>query len=147
MTMRRLRCAAVAASVAAALAGCGARSATAPARAYVTVGLRMVVRSCSGASPRQVPMRATVLVDGRGRHVRITTGQLGNASMPLPPGRYTVSPLRPALLHAVVSVRFDGSAVPASRGEPVVDVTGGRHRILLLVARRPLECNGLGAAG
>jgi len=43
--------------------------------------------------------------------------------------------------HVVVSARFDGKAVPASR--PVVAVTSGRHRILLLVALRPLECNGL----
>jgi hypothetical protein len=63
------------------------------------------------------------------------------------PGRYAVAPLRPALRRAVVSARFDGSAVRASRGRSVVHVTGGRHRILLLVGLRPLECNGLGTTG
>jgi hypothetical protein len=65
----------------------------------------------------------------------------------LTPGRYVVAPLRPALRQAVVSARFDGSAVRAGRGGPVVDVTSGRHRILLLVALRPLECNGLAITG
>jgi hypothetical protein len=144
MEMHRLPRAAVAVSVlAAALAGCGARpTAAAPTRAYVTVAVRMVVHSCTGASPRQVPMRAAVLLNGRGRRLRVTTGNGGGASVPLTPGRYAVAPLRPALRHAVVSARFDGRAVPAGRGRPVIDVTGGRHRILLLVALRPLECNG-----
>jgi hypothetical protein len=88
-------------------------------------------------------MRAAVLLDGRGRRLRVTTGERGHASVRLAPGRYAVAPLRPTLRHAVVSTRFDGSAVRASRGGPVIDVTGGRHRILLLVALRPLECNGL----
>ena len=92
-------------------------------------------------------MRAAVLLDGRGRRLRVTTGERGRASVPLTPGRYAFAPLRPALRHAVVSARFDGSAVRASRGRAVVDVTGGRHRILFLVALRPLECNGLGTAG
>jgi hypothetical protein len=65
----------------------------------------------------------------------------------LTPGRYVVAPLRPALRQAVVSARLDGSAVRAGRGGPVVDVTSGRHRILLLVALRPLECNGLAITG
>jgi len=148
MEIRRLPRAAVASSglgvLLAALAGCGARpTATAPTRAQVTVAVRMVVHSCPGASPRQVPLRAAVALDGHGRRVRVTTGAGGRASVALAPGRYAVAPLRPALRHAVVSARFDGSAVPASHGRPVVDVTGGRHRILLLVALRPLECNGL----
>jgi hypothetical protein len=88
-------------------------------------------------------MRAAVLLDGRGRRLRVTTGKGGRASVPLTPGRYAVAPLRPALRHAVVSARFDGSTVRASRGGAVVDVTSGRHRILLLVGLRPLECNGL----
>lgn len=131
----------------AAVAGCGARSATAPARAQVTVAVRMVVHTCPSARPRLVPMRAAVLLDGQGRRLRVTTGDRGHASVRLTPGRYAVAPLRPALRHAVVSTHFDGSAVRKSRGRSVVDVTGGRHRILLLVGLRPLECNGLGAAG
>jgi hypothetical protein len=126
-----------------ALAGCGARlTAPAPTKARVTVAVRMVVHSCPGTSPRQVPLRAVVALDGHGRRVRVTTGAGGRASVPLAPGRYAVAPLRPALRRAVVSARFDGRAVPASRGSPVFDVTGGRHRILLLVALRPPECNG-----
>ena len=149
MEMGHLPRATVAVSLlATALAGCGARStAAAPTRAEVTVAVRMVVHSCTGASPRQVPMRAAVLVDGRGRRLRVTTGNGGGARVPLTPGRYAVAPLRPALRHAVISARFDDSAVPASRGRAVVDVTGGRHRILFLVGLRPLECNGLGTAG
>jgi hypothetical protein len=143
MTMRRLARAAVAAIVLAAVAGCGARSATAPTGAQVTVAVRMVVHTCHGARPRLVPMRAAVLLDGRGRRLRVTTGERGSASVRLTPGRYAVAPLRPALRQAVISTHFDGSAVQASRGAPVVDVTDGRHRILLLVALRPLECNGL----
>ena len=149
--MGRLARAAVAASVLtavlAAVTGCGARSATAPTRAQVTVAVRMVVHTCPGARPRLVPMRAAVLLDGHGRRLRVTTGERGRASVRLAPGRYAVAPLRPALRHAVVSTRFDGSAVRASRGSPVVNVTGGRHRILLLVGLRPLECNGLGTTG
>lgn len=145
--MHRLARAAVAAgvltAVLAAVAGCGERSATAPTGAQVTVAVRMVVHTCPGARPRLVPMRAVVLLDGRGRRLRVDTGERGRASVRLTPGRYAVAPLRPALRHAVISTHFDGSAVRASRGGPVVDVTGGRHRILLLVALRPLECNGL----
>ena len=104
----------------------------------------MVVHPGPGARPRLVPMQAAVLLDGRGRRLRVNTGERGRASVRLTPGRYAVAPLRPALRHAVISTHFDGSAVRASRGRPVlVDVTGGRHRILLLVALRPLECNGL----
>jgi hypothetical protein len=147
MTMRHLAHAAVAAIVLAAVAGCGARSATAPTGAQVTVAVRMVVHTCPGARPRLVPMRAAVLLDGRGRRLRVTTGERGSASVRLAPGRYAVAPLRPALRRAVVSTHFDGSAVRASRRGPVVDVTDGRHRILLLVGLRPLECNGLGATG
>jgi hypothetical protein len=124
------------------LAGCGARpTAAAPTKAQVTVAVRMVVHSCPGASPRQVPLRAAVVIDGRGRRLRVTTENGGDARVALAPGRYAVAPLRPVLRRAVVSARFDGRAVPASR--PVVAVTSGRHRILLLVALRPLECNGL----
>lgn len=142
--MRRLARAAVAVSgLAAALAGCGARPATAPTRAQVTVAVWMVAHSCPGTRPQQVPMRAAVLLDGRGRRLRVTTGNGGGVTVPLTPGRYAVAPVRAALRSAVVSARFDGSTVPASRGRPVVDVTSGRHRILLLVALRPLECNGL----
>jgi hypothetical protein len=147
MTMRRLACAAVAASVLAVLAGCGARSAAAPTGARVTVAVRMAVHTCPGARPRLVPMRAAVLLDGRGRRLRVDTGERGRASVRLTPGRYAVAPLRPALRRAVISMHFDGSAMRASRGGTVVDVTGGRHRILILVALRPLECNGLGATG
>ena len=145
--MHRLARAAVAASVLAALAGCAARPAAAPTGAKVTVAVRMVVHACPGARPRLVPMRAAVLLDGRGRRLRVNTGERGRASVRLMPGRYAVAPLRPALRHAVISTHFDGSAVRASRGRPVVDVTDGRHRVLLLVALRPLECNGLGATG
>lgn len=151
MTIRRPTRAAVAASVLAALfaalTGCGARSATGPTRAQVTVAVRMVTHTCRGARPRLVPMQAAVLLDGRAGRIRVATGELGRASVRLAPGRYAVAPLRPALRHAVVSTRFDGNAVPASRGGPVVDITGGRHRILLLVGLRPLECNGLGTTG
>jgi hypothetical protein len=147
MTMRRLACAAVAVSLPAALAGCGARPAANSTSAKVAVAVRVVVPSCPGASPRQVPMRAAVLLDGRGRRLRVSTGERGRASVPVMPGRYTVEPLRPALRRAVVSARFDGSAVRATGGGAVVDITRGRHRILLLVALRPLECNGRGAAG
>jgi len=145
--MRRLACAAVAVSVVAPLAGCGARTAAAPSKAQVTVAVRAVVHSCPGTTPRQAPMRVAVLLEGHGRRLHVTTGNGGRASVPLTPGRYAFAPLRPALRQAVVSARFDGSAVRASRGRPVVDVTGGRHRILFLVALRPLECNGLGTAG
>jgi len=141
--MHRPARAAVAASVLAALAGCAARPATAPSGAKVTVAVRMVVHTCSGARPRLVPMHAAVLLDGRGRRLRVDTGERGRASVRLTPGRYAVTPLRPALRHAVISTHFDGGAVRASRGRLVVDVTDGRHRILLLVALRPLECNGL----
>ncbi len=147
MEMRRLARAAVVVSVLVALAGCGARPATTPTRAQVTVAVRMVVHSCPGGRPRQVPMRAAVVLDGGGRRLRLPTGNGGRLSVPLTPGRYAVAPLRPALRRAVVSARFDGSALPASRGATIVDVTGGRHRLLLLVALRPLECNGLGTAG
>ena len=147
MTMRRLACAAVAMSLPAALAGCGARPAATSTSARVAVAVRMVVHSCPGASSRQVPMRAAVLLEGRGRRLRVSTGGHGRASVPVMPGRYTVVPLRPALRRAVVSARFDGSAVRATGGGPVVDIRGGRHRILLLVALRPLECNGRGVAG
>jgi hypothetical protein len=143
MTMHRPARAAVAASVLAALAGCAAQHATAPSGAKVTVAVRMVVHTCSGARPRLVPMHAAVLLDGRGRRLRVDTGERGRASVRLTPGRYAVTPLRPALRHAVISTHFDGGAVRASRGRLVVDVTDGRHRILLLVALRPLECNGL----
>jgi hypothetical protein len=105
--------------------------------------MRMVVHTCPGARPRLVPMRAAVLLEGRGRRLRVNTGERGRASVRITPGRYAVAPLRPALRHAVISTHFDGSAVRTSRGRPVVDVTDGRHRILLLVALRPLECNGL----
>jgi hypothetical protein len=145
--MRRLACAAVAVSVVAPLAGCGARTAAAPSSAQVTVAVRAVVHSCPGTSRRQAPMRVAVLLGGRGRRLRVTTGNGGRSSVALTPGRYAFAPLRPALRQAVVSARFDGSAVRASRGRPVVDVTGGRHRILFLVALRPLECNGPGTAG
>ena len=145
--MHRLARAAVAASVLtamlAAVAGCGSRSETAPTGAQVTVAVRMVVHSCPGARPRLVPMRAAVLLDGRGRRLRVNTGERGRANVRLRPGRYAVAPLLPALRHAVISTHFDGSVVRASRGRTVVDVTDGRHRILLLVALRPLECNGL----
>ena len=145
--MHRLTRAAIAASVLtvvlATVAGCGARSETTPTSATVTVAVRMVVHTCPGARPRLVPMRAAVLLDGRGRQLRVNTGERGRASVRLTPGRYAVAPLRPALRHAVISTHFDGSAVRASRGRTVVDVTDGRHRILLLVALRPLECNGL----
>jgi len=134
-------------AVLATVAGCGVRSATHPGMAQVTVAMRMVVHTCPGARPRLVPMRAAVLLDGQGRRLRVTTGDRGRTSVHLTPGRYAVAPLRPALRHAVVSTHFDGSAVRKSRGRPVVAVTGGRHRILLLVGLRPLECNGLGAAG
>jgi hypothetical protein len=107
----------------------------------------MVVPSCTGARPRQVPMQAAVLLDGRMGRVRVATGEGGRASVRLVPGRYAVAPARPALRHAVVSTHFDGSAVPASSGGAVVDVTGGRHQILLLVGLRPVECNGLGTTG
>jgi hypothetical protein len=151
MTIHRPTRAAVAASVLAALlaalAGCGARSAAAPTRAQVSVAVRMVVPSCAGARPRQVPVQAAVLLDGRAGRVRVATGEGGRATVRLIPGRYAVAPARPALRYAVVSTRFDGSPVRTSHGGPVVDVTGGRHRILLLVGLRPLECNGLGAGG
>jgi hypothetical protein len=147
MTMHRLAHAAVTAGVLAALAGCGARPATAPTGAQVTVAVRMVVHTCPGARPHLVPMRAAVLLDGRGQRLRITTGEGGRARVRLTPGRYAVAPVRPALRQAVVSTHLDGSAVQATRGGPVVDITSGRHRVLLLVALRPLECNGLGATG
>ena len=151
MTMRRLARATAAVSVLAALlaalAGCGARPAAAPTRARVTLTVRMVVLTCSEARPRQVPLQSAVLLDGRGRRLRVTTGERGRASVRLTPGRYAVAPLRPALRRAIVSARFDGTAVRARRRGAVVDITGGRHRILLLVALRPLECNGLGTAG
>lgn len=144
---RAIATAGVLAAALAAVAGCGARSATAPTRAQVTVAVRMVVHTCPGARPRLVPMRAAVLIDGRERRLQITTGERGRANVRLTPGRYVVAPLRPALRQAVVSARLDGSAVRAGRGGPVVDVTSGRHRILLLVALRPLECNGLAITG
>jgi hypothetical protein len=151
MTMLRLARASATASVLtallAAVAGCGARPETAPAQAQVTVAVRMVVHTCPGVRPRLVPMRAAVLLDGQGRRLHVTTGDRGRARVHLRPGRYAVAPLRPALRNAVVSTRFDGSAVRKSRGRTVVAVTGGRHRILLLVGLRPLECNGLGATG
>jgi hypothetical protein len=151
MTVRRLTHAAAAAGVLTALlavlAGCAARPATEPARARVTVAVHMVVHTCPDAGPRQVPMRAAVLLDGRGRRLRVDTGERGSANVRLTPGRYTIAPIQPALRHAVFSARFDGSAVSARRGRSVVDVTDGRHRILLLVALRPLECNGLAATG
>jgi hypothetical protein len=107
----------------------------------------MVVHTCPGAHPRQVPMQAAVLIDGGGRRLRVTTGERGRANVRLTPGRYAVAPLQPALRQAVVSTRFDGSTVRPSRGRAVVDVSGGGHRLLLLVALRPLECNGLGTTG
>ena len=151
MRLRRLARAIAAASVLAALltalAACGARPAAAPTRAQVTLAVRMVVRTCGGPRARQLPLRAAVLLDGRGRRLRVATGDNGRTTVRLTPGRYAVAPLRAALRHAVVSARFDGTTVPASRAGHVVDVTGGRHRMLLLVALRPLECNGFGRAG
>lgn len=153
MTTRRPTRAAVAtpsvlAALLAALAGCGARPAAAPTgAAQVTLAVRMVVHTCD-ARPRLVPIPAAVLLDGRGQRQRVTTGERGRvATVRLTPGRYAVAPLRPALRHAVVSARFDGTAVPASHGRPVVDITGGRHRVMLLVALRALECNGRAPAG
>jgi hypothetical protein len=107
----------------------------------------MVVRSCPDLRPRQVPLRVALLIEGRGRRLHVTTGARGNGSVRLAPGRYAVAPLRPALRRAVVAVRYDGSGVRASRGEHVVDVARGRHRIVLLLALRPVECNGLGTTG
>ncbi|HEV8449977.1 MAG TPA: hypothetical protein VGQ45_00975 [Gaiellales bacterium] len=151
MTVRRPTRAAVVttsvlAALLAALAGCGARPAAAPTGAQVTVAVRMVVHTC-GTRPRLVPIRAAVRLDGRGPKRRVTTGKRGSATVRLTPGRYAVAPLRPALRHAVVSARFDGTAVRASDGGPVVDITNGRHRVLLLVGLRPLECNGRAPAG
>jgi hypothetical protein len=147
MTVRHPTRAAVAttsvlAALLAALAGCGARPAATPTgAAQVTLAVRMVVHTCD-ARPRLVPIPAAVVFEGRGHRLRVPTGDRGRASVRLSPGRYAVTPLRPALRHAVVSARFDGATVRASHGGPTVDITGGRHRVLLLVGLRALECNG-----
>lgn len=107
----------------------------------------MIERSCTAPATRQVPLPVTVLLESRSRRFRVDTGAGGRASVRLVPGRYTVAPVGSALRHAVVSLRLDGKPVAASRGQRVVDIPGGRHVLLLLVARRPVECNGLGTAG
>lgn len=149
MTVRRLARAGAAASALVALvaAGCGAQPATAPPEARLAISARMVVPSCAGLHPRQLPLRLAVLLEGGGRRLRVTTRVRGDASVRLAPGRYAVAPARPALRAEVVALRLDRSAVPAIRGGHVVEVAGGRHRVLLLLALHPLECNGLGAGG
>jgi hypothetical protein len=94
-----------------------------------------------------VPLAVALVLEGRGRRLHVTTGARGNGSVRLTPGRYAVAPLRPALRRAVVSLRFDDNGVPASGGTHVVDVAGGRHRMVVLLALRPGECNGMGTAG
>jgi hypothetical protein len=143
---RAIATAGVLAAALAAVAGCGARSATAPTRAQVTVAVRMVVHTCPGARPRLVPMRAAVLIDGRERRLQITTGERGRANVRLTPGRYVVAPLRPALRQAVVSARFDGSTRAREPRRPGRQ-RHGRPTPGAAAALRPLECNGLGTTG
>jgi hypothetical protein len=133
----------VLAALLAVMAGCGAQPAAAPRpAARVTVAARMVVPPCAGLAPRPVPLRMIVLLAGR-RRLRVDTGRRGDTAVHVPPGRYVVAPLRPSLRHSVTSIHLDDRAVPATHGMHVVDLAGGMHRILLLVAQHPLECNGL----
>lgn len=133
----------VLAALLAVVAGCGAQPAAAPRpTARVTVAARMVVPPCAGLAPRPVPLRMIVLLAGR-RRLRVDTGRRGDTAVRVPPGRYTVTVVRPPLRPSVASLHLDDRAVPARRGNQVVDLTSGRHRILLLVAQHPLECNGL----
>lgn len=132
----------VLAALLAVLAGCGAQPTAAPRpAARVTVAARMVVPPCAGLAPRPVPLRMIVLLAGRHR-LRVDTGRRGDTAVRVPPGRYAVTPLRPPLRRSVSSLQLDDRAVPATHGGHVVVLTSGRHRILLLVARHPLECNG-----
>ncbi|MGN6377326.1 MAG: hypothetical protein ACTHNU_00075 [Gaiellales bacterium] len=126
--------------------GCGGRPAAAPP-AQATIASRIVVRSCTGVLPRQMPLRAAVLLEGHGGRVHVDTGARGRASVRLTPGRYAVVLLPPALHRGLVSLRLDGRPVPATGGRRVVDIAGGRHLILLLVGLWTVECNGNGAAG
>ena len=106
----------------------------------------MLVGGCDRrAGP--IPVRMAVLLEGRARRVRVTTGSAGSASVRVAPGLYVVGPVRPALRRSVVSVQFDQAAAATRHGRHVVEVTAGRHQMLLLVRLRPLECNGLGSGG
>jgi hypothetical protein len=147
MTPRLLAPLGVLAALVPAVGACAEKPAAAPPDAQVTIASRIVVPSCPGSRPRQVPLRVAVLLEGGGRRMRVTTGVRGTGSVHLAPGRYAVAPARPTLRRAVVSLRLDGTRLRASRGEHVVNVAGGPHRIVVLLALRPGECNGSGALG
>jgi hypothetical protein len=142
MTLRRLASVSVLAALLPAVGACGEQPAAAPSDAQVSIASRIVVPSCTGARPRQMPLRVALALEGRGRRLRVTTGARGNGSVRLTPGRYAVALPR----GVVVSLRFDGTVVPASGARHVVDVAGGRHRMVVLLALHPGECNSLGTA-
>jgi hypothetical protein len=143
MTLRRLASVSVLAALLPAVGACGEQPAAGPTVAQVSIASRIVVPSCTGGvHPRQMPLRVALALEGRGGRLRVTTSARGNGSVRLTPGRYAVALPR----GVVVSLRFDGSAVPASGARHVVDVAAGRHRMVVLMALHPGECNSLGTA-
>ena len=144
MTLRRVAPVIVLAPLLSALGACGEQPAAAPPGARVTIASRIVVPSCAGARPRQrqVPLAVSLVIQGGGQRLRVTTGARGIGSVRLTPGRYAVAPPR----GVVVSLRLDGIVVPASGAKHVVNLAGGAHRMVVLLALRPGECNSLGTA-
>jgi hypothetical protein len=126
------------------MAGCGAAPTVAPPPARVAITADAAAAPCAGLRSRLLPLRLAVRFDGRGRRLQVLTDARGRAGLRLAPGRYEVAPLRPALRRSVATVLMDGHAVQPVHGGGVIHVTAGHHRIQLLVALRPGECNGLG---
>ena len=142
MTLRRVAHVSVLAALLSVLGACGEQPAAAPPGARVSIASRIVVPSCQGGPPRQLPLAVSLVIQGGGKRLRVTTGARGVGSVRLTPGRYAVAPPR----GVVVSLRLDGSVVPASGAKHVVNLAGGAHRMVVLLALRPGECNSLGTA-
>ena len=140
-------------ALAACLSACGEQGAAqpaarpGPARLSVATFLRM--RTCHGVLPRAHPVRLALFVDGGGPHrrLRVTTNASGRATVTLSSGRYEVMPIRRSLGN-IASFHFDGKPVSGRAGARIIRIPqGGRHRLVVDLSVRPVECNGLGETG